>query len=97
MGIIPGEKILSRVNFKKKFNFEKLNSLCADSIKKINRFVNAQRVLQVILEEQLLVDGFTGKKSKEAAGYQKAIDFLKGRELEIREMSKAAKQKTDAD
>ena len=30
----------------------------------INRFVNAQRVLQVILEEQLLVDGFTGKKSK---------------------------------
>ena len=67
---------------KKKFNFEKLNSLCADSIKKINRFVNAQRVLQVILEEQLLVDGFTGKKSKEAAGYQKAIDFLKGCELE---------------
>ena len=65
----------------------------------INRFVNAQRVLQVILEEQLLVDGFTGKKSKEAAGYQKAIDFLKGRELEIREMSKAAQQnqKTDAD
>ena len=64
----------------------------------INRFVNAQRVLQ-ILEEQLLVDGFTGKKSKEAAGYQKAIDFLKGRELEIREMRKAAKQnkKTDAD
>ena len=52
----------------------------------INRFVNAQRVLQ-ILEEQLLVDGFTGKKSKEAAGYQKAIGFLKGRELEIREMS----------
>ena len=50
-------------------------------------------------EEQLLVDGFTGKKSKEAAGYQKAIDFLKGRELEIREMRKAAKQnkKTDAD
>ena len=38
-----------------------------------------------------------GKKSKEAAGYQKAIDFLKGRELEIREMSKAAKQKMDAD
>ena len=63
----------------------------------INRFVNAQRVLQVILEEQLLVDGFTVKKSKEAAGYQKAIDFLKGRELEIQEMSKAAKQKTDAD
>ena len=56
----------------------------------INRFVNAQKVLQVILEEQLLVDWFTGKKSKEAAGYQKAIDFLKGRELEIREMSKAA-------
>ena len=49
----------------------------------INRFVNAQRVLQVILEEQLLVDGFRGKKSKEAAGYQKAIDFLKGLELEI--------------
>ena len=51
---------------------------------KINRFGNGQRVLQVILEEQLLVDGFTGKKSKEATGYQKAIDFFKGRELEIR-------------
>ena len=38
-----------------------------------------------------------GKKSKEAAGYQKAIDFLKGQELETREMSKAAKQKMDAD
>ena len=45
------------------------------------------------------MDGFTVKKSKEAAGYQKAIDFLKGRELEIREISKAVKQnqKTDAE
>ena len=37
------------------------------------------------------------KKSKEAAGYQKAIDFLKGPELEIREISKAAKQQQKID
>ena len=62
-----------------------------------NQSDNAQRVLQVIFEEQLLVDRFTGKKSKEATGCQKAIDFLKGHELEIREMRKVVKQKTDAD
>ena len=45
----------------------------------INRFVNAQRVLQVILEEQLLVDGFASKKFKEILHnyYIEFIDLIK--------------------
>jgi len=49
----------------------------------INRVVNVQRVFQVILKEQLLLDNFMVKKLKKVAGYQNSLDFLKGRKFEI--------------
>ena len=40
-----------------------------------NRFLNAQRVLKVILEEQRSVDSIIGKKSKEKISYERTILF----------------------
>lgn len=48
-----------------------------------NRFLNARRVLKVILEEQRSIDDFTGKKSKEAISYERTILLLKERELKV--------------
>ena len=58
-----------------------------------NRFLNAQRVLKVILEKQRSVDSILGKKSKETISYERTILLLRERELKVNREIKKNKHK----